>query len=214
MMNENNHTKSSIADEITYQAEIGVIFKKTLSIAPDGITWKNKHYSLDSITQVRCGSVKNSINALPLGTDYTIAFGDKQSETVISLRRKKVYVAFIEKFWKAVCVRLTLDILKTVASGKDVEFGTAVHRLRLKNDGVILVKHKFRGDSVLTPCSWEQVHTQSCNGGLNVYVSANKKNYIRLPYIGVPNVHILEKILNIMHSEPDIKLLSDLLSNY
>lgn len=43
------------AREITYRAEIGVMFKDTLSISPDGISWKGQSFSLDSITRVRWG---------------------------------------------------------------------------------------------------------------------------------------------------------------
>src|SRR3546814_9056512 len=35
------------AHEITYRAEIGVMFKDTLSISPDGISWKGQSFSLD-----------------------------------------------------------------------------------------------------------------------------------------------------------------------
>src|SRR3546814_10094712 len=65
------------AREITYRAEIGVMFKDTLSISPDGISWKGQSFPLDSITRVRWGGVRHSINRIPTGTTYTIAFGDR-----------------------------------------------------------------------------------------------------------------------------------------
>src|SRR3546814_5902743 len=70
------------AHEITYRAEIGVMFKDTLSISPDGISWKGQSFSLDSITRVRWGGVRHSVNGVPTGTTYTIAFGDKRSEEI------------------------------------------------------------------------------------------------------------------------------------
>jgi hypothetical protein len=212
-MNENNQTKSASADEITYQAEIGLIFKKTLSISPDGITWKNRHYTLDGITHVRWGSVKNSVNAMPLGTDYTIAFGNTQSEAVISLRRKKVYYIFLDKLWRAVCIRLILDILNSVATGKQIEFGNAVHRLILKNDGITLVRYKFRSEAILNHCTWDQIYMKGYDGNLYIGMLNDKNSYVRLPYLGSANIHILEKIIRMVINKPEIKLLSDLIDN-
>jgi hypothetical protein len=75
------------AREITYRAEIGVMFKDTLSISPDGISWKGQSFSLDSITRVRWGGVRHSVNGVPTGTTYTIAFGDNRSEAVVELKK-------------------------------------------------------------------------------------------------------------------------------
>src|SRR5437773_12579061 len=69
--------------QITYGAEIGALFKSTLTISPKGISWKNRTFPLDGITKVRWGGVRHSINGLPAGTSYTIAFGDGCSEAVV-----------------------------------------------------------------------------------------------------------------------------------
>lgn len=34
------------AREITYRAEVGMVFKDTLSISPDGVAWKDQRYPL------------------------------------------------------------------------------------------------------------------------------------------------------------------------
>src|SRR5690606_13364814 len=56
------------AREITYRAEIGVMFKDTLSISPQGISWKGQNFPLDSITLVRWGAVRHSVIGIPTGT--------------------------------------------------------------------------------------------------------------------------------------------------
>ncbi|MBJ6870610.1 hypothetical protein, partial [Vibrio cholerae] len=38
--------------EITYEAEVGAIFKDKLRISPEGIEWKGRRWDLDSITRV------------------------------------------------------------------------------------------------------------------------------------------------------------------
>ncbi len=129
------------AREITYRAEIGVMFKDTLSISPDGISWKGQSFSLDSITRVRWGGVRHSVNGVPTGTTYTIAFGDKRSEAVVELKKEDIYSKFIDKLWRAVCVRLLGEMLEALKDGRDLYFGDAL----LHDDGITLVKHKFLG---------------------------------------------------------------------
>ena len=187
-----------------------MIFKNTLSISANGISWKGNHYGLDAITRVRWGCVSRSLNGIPFGTDYTIALGDNKSETEIFLRSKKIYSAFIAKLWKAVCVRLILDVLKRVVSGEEIEFGTAIHKVQLKNDGITL-KHNFRSGVVLTQCSWQQIYAQSFNGAFHIGTIDNKKTYVGLPYIGIPNAHIFEQIIRMVLNRPSINLLSELL---
>ena len=123
--------KDEWAREITYRAEIGVMFKDTLSISPDGISWKGQSFSLDSITRVRWGGVRHSVNGVPTGTTYTIAFGDKRSEAVVELKKEDIYSKFIDKLWRAVCVRLLGEMLEALKDGRDLYFGDAL----LHDDG-------------------------------------------------------------------------------
>lgn len=102
------------AKEITYEAQIGIVFKDALRISPNGIEWKGDRYPLDSITRVRWGAVRNSVNGIPTGTDYTIAFGDSRSEAVVQLRREEVYTTFLDKLWRTVCVRLMTQTLEEI----------------------------------------------------------------------------------------------------
>ena len=83
-----------------------VLFKDTLSNSAQGVSWKEKTYPLNSITRVRWGGVRHSVNGVPTGTDYTVAFGDNRSESVVSIKREATYTKFTEKLWRAVCARL------------------------------------------------------------------------------------------------------------
>jgi hypothetical protein len=51
--------------EITYRASIGLVFKDTLAISPGGVEWKGRLYPLDSVTRVRWGGVRHSVNGSP-----------------------------------------------------------------------------------------------------------------------------------------------------
>lgn len=92
--------------EISYSADIGLVFKENLSISADGINWKGRRYPLGDITRVRWGGVSRSVNGIPTGTTYTIAFGNAQSEAVVEVRKKDIFATFIDKLWRAVGIRI------------------------------------------------------------------------------------------------------------
>ncbi len=195
------------ARDITYQAEVGLMFKDILSISPDGITWKNQHFPLEAVTRVRWGAVRHSVNGISTGTRYTLAFGDNRSEAVVELKKESMYSTFLEKLWKAVVVRLLTELLDTLQAGKEVKFGEAT----LRDTGVTLIKHKFLGMKEPIRCSWEEVYATSLDGSYYIVSKNDKKTYVQLSYIYVPNVHILETIIRMALNKPGMRRLSDIL---
>ncbi len=195
------------AREITYRAEIGVMFKDTLSISPDGISWKGQSFSLDSITRVRWGGVRHSVNGVPTGTTYTIAFGDKRSEAVVELKKEDIYSKFIDKLWRAVCVRLLGEMLEALKDGRDLYFGDAL----LHDDGITLVKHKFLGANERVRCAWGQVQIWNADGSFCIGSKDDKKTNVGISYIHVANTHILEQLIRMAFKKPGLRRLSELL---
>lgn len=195
------------AREITYRAEIGVMFKDTLSISPDGISWKGQSFSLDSITRVRWGGVRHSVNGVPTGTTYTIAFGDKRSEAVVELKKEDIYSKFIDKLWRAVCVRLLREMLEALKDGRDLYFGDAL----LHDDGITLVKHKFLGANERVRCTWGQVQIWNADGSFCIGSKDDKKTNVGISYIHVANTHILEQLIRMAFKKPGLRRLSELL---
>lgn len=193
--------------EITYRADIGIFFKDTLSISPKGISWKGQTFPLDSITRVRWGGVNHSVNGIPTGTTYTIAFGNRSSEAVVELKKQEIYNAFIDKLWRAVCVRLLTEMLEALQEGRDLHFGDAL----LHNDGVTLVKRKFLGSNEKFRYSWGQVHVWSADGSFYIGAKDDKKANAGISYINGANTHILEQAIRMAFKKPGIHLLSDLL---
>lgn len=176
--------------DISYRAELGVVFKDTLAISPKGIIWKDRVYSLESVTRVRWGGVKESVNGIPTGTSYTIAFGDNHSEAVVTLRRSDVYQQFTEKLWRAVCVRLMMELARGLKAGNNYNFGDAV----VDDAGVKLIKHKFLSDETVY-CPWGKTSIYSSNGSFFIQESEDKKTYSSMSYIHTPNVHVLESLI-------------------
>lgn len=195
------------ARELTYRAEIGVMFKDTLSISPDGISWKGQSFSLDSITRVRWGGVRHSVNGVPTGTTYTIAFGDKRSEAVVELKKEDIYSKFIDKLWRAVCVRLLGEMLEALKDGRDLYFGDAL----LHDDGITLVKHKFLGANERVRCTWGQVQIWNADGSFCIGSKDDKKTNVGISYIHVANTHIMEQLIRMAFKKPGLRRLSELL---
>ena len=195
-------------EEIAFSADVGVVFKDTLSISAKGISWKDRTYPLDSITRVRWGGVRHSVNGIPTGTDYTVAFGDNRTESVVSIKREATYSKFTEKLWRAVCVRLMTDILKALREGAEVHFGEAA----VRDDGVTLIKHKFLGSNEAIRYPWSQVQIWSADGAVVVGAKDDKKVYVSLSYIQVPNAHLLEQMIRMAFKQAGLKRLSELLS--
>jgi hypothetical protein len=90
----------------------------------------------------------------------TIAIGDNRSEVVIGLRDKGIYSTFIEKLWRAVCVRLMAEILEALRGGRDLSFGDAL----IGDNGVTLTKRKFFSGNERVVCDWFQTHVWSADG--------------------------------------------------
>jgi hypothetical protein len=194
--------------EITYQAEVGIAFKNTLSISPAGMSWKGRNYPLAEITRVRWGGVKHSVNGIPTGTTYTLAFGDERSEAVVELRREEVYSTFLEKMWRAVCARLVTEMVATLKRGEQLNFGDAV----VRDDCAILKRHKWMGSDERVQCKWQETHIWNADGSFCIGAQNDKKVYAALSYIHVPNAHILEQVIRIGFKR-GIHKLSDILND-
>lgn len=195
------------AREVTYRAEIGVVFKDTLSISPQGVSWKNQNFPLDSITRVRWGGVSHSVNGIPTGTTYTIAFGNRNSEAVVELKKQDIYSTFIDKLWRAVCVRLLTEMLEALKDGRDLHFGDAL----LHDDGITLTKRKFLGSNERVRCSWSQVHVWSADGLFCIGAKDDKKVNAGISYIHGANTHVLEQAIRMGFKKPGLRRLSELL---
>lgn len=178
------------ARSITFRAEVGVMFKDELAISPDGIRWKGNRFPLESITRVRWGGVRNSVNGIPTGTDYTIAFGDNRSEQVVSIRKESTYSGFIDALWRAVCVRMMLDMLNALSEGKSFSFGD----ITVEDGSVTLTRHKLFGNERVR-LTWSDVQVWSANGSFVIGHKDDKKVYGSASYIENANTHILEHVV-------------------
>lgn len=176
---------------ISFRAEVGVMFKDELAVGPDGVRWRGNTYPLDSITKVRWGGVRNSINGIPTGTNYTVAFGNVDEQHVVELRKEATYSGFIDALWKAVCVPLMVRIIEHFASGRSMNFGD----ITVEDDAVTLTKHRLLSPNERVRLSWNDVHVWSADGSFVIGHKADKKTYGSASYIKNWNTHLLEQII-------------------
>lgn len=193
--------------EISYSADIGLVFKENLSISADGINWKGRRYPLGDITRVRWGGVSRSVNGIPTGTTYTIAFGSAQSEAVVEVRKKDIFVTFIDKLWRAVGIRILGEMMESLKGGDTLWFGGA----RIRDDGITLEKRRFFGSNEELRLSWAQVHIWNANGSFHIGAKDDKKAVVALSYINDANTHILEQAIRMAFKKPGMRRLSDFL---
>lgn len=205
------HTLAEMADdreewlrEISYQAEVGILSKRTLQISEEGVSWASKRYPLKSISRVRWGAMRHSYNGIPTGTTYTIGFGDKADESVVTLRTQKVYSEFVDRLWRAVGPQLAVQTLKRLESGEQLRFGDAV----VADDFVILKRHKLLGQKESVKCRWRDVHVWSADGAFIVGAQKDAKVYAQMSYIDVANAVVLEFVIT-----RKFKVAGDLLSD-
>lgn len=198
---------SEWAREITYRAEIGLVLKDVLSLSPNGISWRGRVYPLESITRIRWGATRNSVNGIPTGTSYTIGFGDRTSDSVVVCRRGEVYNAFVERLWKAVGLPLLLDVLHGLKGGKEWSIGGT----RIRDDSITLYRQKFwTREPVVVP--WSAVHMWSDAGMMNIAATNDASVSIALSYINCENAHILDRMLRAALSRQGLSRLSELLA--
>jgi hypothetical protein len=179
------------ARSITFRAEVGLVFKDDLSISPEGIKWKGATYPLDSITAVRWGAVRNSVNGIPTGTDYTIAFANNRGSQVIQLKREATYSGFLEALWRGVCVRLIFEMIAALKDGRSLEFGD----IKITDESVTLTKHKFLVSNERVRLGWDDVHVWNANGSFVIGKKDDNKTYGSAAYIENWNTHILEHVV-------------------
>lgn len=182
--------QENFGQEITYEADVGLVFKNKLRISPDGLQWGDKIYPLDKITRVRWGAVRHSVNGIPTGTEYTIAFGDDHSWREAKTKRKDVYSSFLDRLWRAVCVNLMVSTLEILRDGEKLTFGEAT----VDDNGIVLKKRKFLKSEPVYH-TWDLVTFKYYDGNLVINSKRVKKCYCSVSLKDVDNAHILDSCI-------------------
>ena len=189
---EDKKLKKEKEKELTYETEIGLVFKDTLRISPDGVEYKGEKIKLEDIIVVRWGSVRNSLNGIPTGSDYTIGIASKSNSIVVDTRRLEVYNSVTDRIWKGACVRILFEYYDALKQGKKLSVGGVT----FDDGGIDLIKHGFLNKETAYT-KWQNVSLSSYNGEFIISDAKNKKIYVSLSYMNTYNVNILNRLLNL-----------------
>lgn len=190
--------------EITYEADVGAIFKNKLRISPEGIEWKGVRWDIDSITRVRWGGTRHSVNGIPTGTTYNILFGNGSNYATIVLKKEAIYTNFIDCLWKAVGVRLLTEYLEGLRVGKKYRFGSTV----MSDHGMELEREKFIGSNERVFCRWDELVIWNGPGVFCIGKKDDKKLAAAFSYQEKDNIHVLEAAIRMFWKRGGDKLSS------
>lgn len=183
--------------EITYEVSIGRVFGKMFKISPEGVEWEGKRWPLESITRLRWGGTKHSVNFIPMGIEYTIVFGSQSALATLTLREKDKYGDIIDKLWRAVGFRILAEFLEGLAQGRKYRFGSAV----FDDYGVELERTRLFGTSEREYCSWDEVSIWNANGCFCIGKTTDKKTSEAFSYQEEDNIHILEAAIRMLFNK-------------
>ena len=189
--------------EITYEADVGTFFfKNKLRISPEGIEWRGDRWDLDSITRIRWGGTRHSLNGIPTGTTYSIIF-DYAS---IELKDETIYNNFIDRLWRAVGVRLLTEYLEGLREGKKYRFGSAV----INDHGVELERKRLFSSNEQVFCRWSELAIWNDAGVFCIRRKDDTKLKTSFSYQDEDNIHVLEAAIRMFWKRGGNRL-SDLL---
>jgi hypothetical protein len=186
------------AREISFEVEIGAVFKDKFAISPSGVQWKGVTTPLEEITCVRWGGTSHSVNGIPTGTNYKVVFGTKTNITTIDIRKGRTYEAIIGRLWKAACVKILLDTVNSLKAGNTIQCGN----MSLTDHGANIRRRKMFGSGDVESCKWSELHLWSAEGSFLVGKKGDKKLVASMSYQDDDNVHILEFILRHKFKKP------------
>lgn len=185
--------KQNFLKEMSFSAEIGLVFKEVLSISERGIYYGDKGFQVDQITKIGWGSFTQRINGISTGTNYRIRFGDDRSSVTVETKREKVYDEFTDKLWRLTAPKIIGGIAQKLREGGSVQFKS----MTLWDDRISLKLHKlFGSEEVIVPIN--QVTTSSYNGNMSVVSINNSKVYESLSYYSDMNTSILASIIGMV----------------
>ena len=154
------------AREITYETTLGLVFKDRLRISPQGFEWKGQATPLEAITSLSWGGVQNQYS-----TSYYVHLRTTHFGAVdIELSDGAKYSEITKRLWRAVGVRLMVEFLSGLRSGKRYSFGN----ISVADEGVTLpVPKLFRADeSEYVP--WSRARRATGNGAVTLSSDDNK----------------------------------------
>ena len=179
--------------EISYVGDVGTIFAKIVKITPEGIEYRNKLWPFSSITAMRWGATRRSVNGIPTGTTYKIVFGNGKLAAIIETRKSAEYREITKRLWMTVGIRLLSEFVSGLKNGKTYRFGDT----ELNDQGINLWRKKMLRPAERVFYRWPDVQFWDRNGALCIADRMDHNTGVSLSYQDLSNVHILSSALNL-----------------
>jgi hypothetical protein len=168
-----------------YEANIGLWFKEKIFISAEGINWRGRLWKLEDITRVRWGGVRHRQGFF---TD-AVVWGTA-ADTVSLNVREAVYGELVHCLWNAIGVRLFIEYLEGLQSGKSYYFASSL----VSDFGMEIERRKFFSTERIF-CSWENMVLFNGNGTFCVGSKNDKSLSSSFSYLQDDNIHVLEAML-------------------
>ena len=189
--------------EITYEADVGTFFfQNKLRISPEGIEWRGDRWDLDSITRIRWGGTRHSLNGIPTGTTYSIILGNNSNYASIELKDEIIYNNFIDRLWQAVGVRLLTEYLEGLRDGKRYRFGSTV----ISDYGMELERKRLFSSNDQVFCRWSELVIWNGAGVFCIKKKEDRKLKTSFSYQDEDNIHVLEAAIRMFWKRGGNKL--------
>ena len=151
--------------ELQYFCEWGLLFKKSVRFDSESITINGTdRYKLSDIKALLWGATRSSVNGIPTGTTYNVAFYARNQVVWVPIKDDTVYDNVVQRLWKTAGISILYDTLERLKKGQAIPFGN----FHLFNDGIELTHQKlFSSEKMCIP--WAEVKSAySYNGNLLV----------------------------------------------
>lgn len=145
--------------------------------------------------------MRRSVNGIPTGTDYLIAWGDGIRSVIVEFRNTEIFEAFTSRLWTALGEQRLTGIIDVLRSGRTIRFGTAV----IGDESVVIKRKKLFGEED-AEFPWSDVTVSTADGAFVISGPAGSKALSALSYRDVDNVHFLEVVIRKAFSDGHVKL--------
>jgi hypothetical protein len=187
---------------ITFEADVGAIFKDKLRISPNGIEWKGQRLNINAISRVRWGGTQRSVNGISTGTTYNVFIGAGSESISIDLKKKEVYSNFTDCLWRAVGIRLLTELLEALQKGKTYRFGSSV----VSDEGIELERKKLFSSNERVFCRWGELVVWNGAGVFCIGKTKDKKLAAAFSYLDEDNIHVFETAVRMLRKRGGSRL--------
>jgi hypothetical protein len=200
----------NFAKDISYRVIPNDSSTNVFSMSPNGISYNNQHFNLDTIESVRWGGnviTTNYGSHSRKHAELKIIIRNENSRTMnIMVNRESIFQEITKRLHYSVGLPFILESLNELKKGRSYDFGD----MTLRNS-LISVKHKNLIMDTEVTYNWSEITVKPEAGNFVIYANNRSNPLITLPYLHIENIVFIGPIIQ-KACEKNVKKLSDLSS--